>query len=120
MTDPVTQFLTDSVQFVRTTRLGAALAIALGGYWLYVLWSRATSSTDPSLRKQSETALGAMSTLISGVYVSAMVAGLIAYVTWPAVAENLGLALLLLGGVTFHAILELNEKRGGEPLLGGG
>lgn len=94
-------------------QLLAVVALAIGLYWAYLLYRRSVDSSDPSMRKFSSSALGSMSMVVSGVYFSALLAGGIAVVTWPAPMETPWLGALLLGGVVFHAILEYRESRGG-------
>jgi hypothetical protein len=100
-------------------QFAAPIAIAVGGYWLWVLWRRLGDSSDPSMRKQTQSGIGSMSMLVSGAYVSVMLAAAIAVTLWLAGWLSPLVAGVLLTGVIAHAALEKREDMGGSPLLGG-
>lgn len=101
-------------------RFAGPIALAVGGYWAWVLFKRFRASGDPSLRKSTSSGVGSMSMLVSGVYVSILLAGSIAVVLWLAGSLSPMLAALLFGGVVTHAALEKREDMGGEPVFAGG
>lgn len=108
MPDPLTQIFIWFGELI--DQLAVPIAVAVGLYWAYLLYRRArVSSSDPSYRKFTSSALGSASFQISGAYLSALLAIVIAVVTWPAPAETPSFALILLGGVAAHAIIEKNE-----------
>lgn len=89
-------------------------AVGIGAYWVYLLYRRTfQSSADPSYRKFTSSRLGSASFLVSGVYMSAAIAAVIAVLTWPLPLENRLVAGVLVGLVVFHAVLEYRESTGG-------
>lgn len=94
-----------------------AAVIAIVLYWLWVLLRRVRSSEDSSVRKSISTGMGYLSVLVSGVYVSAALAGAITVLTWPLVIETPAVAVALAAGVAVHALLEKREDMGGDPVL---
>jgi hypothetical protein len=109
MADPLIQ-LVEWLQ-VLTNRFAVPLALGIGLYWAWVLWNRTQDTSDPSIRKFSSSGVGSMSFLVSGAYFSALLAGTIALVTWPAPLESPLIGVLLVGGVAFHAAMEAREDR---------
>lgn len=85
------------------------VAITMGAYLSWVLFNRFRTGEDPSIRYQKESGGGSMSLLLSGVHVTLVLAGIIAAVTWPLVAENATAAVLLGGAVVVHYALEKRE-----------
>jgi hypothetical protein len=106
----VPSVIVDGIALVQ--RFAVPLAIAVGAYWLVHLVRRVRSNDDPSLRKTTSSGTGSMMVMLSGAYFSAALAGMIVFLTWPAPVESPGLGLLLVGGVTFHAVLEKREDMG--------
>lgn len=91
-------------------QLAPWLALGIGVYWLYTLFRRTfVSSADPRYRKSTSSMLGSGSILISGAYFSAIIAVVLAVLTWPLVLESTLVAGGLIGGVAFHSLLEYEE-----------
>ena len=110
MSDPVTQAIMAGIEFIKQPAVAAPIAIGVGLYWAVILYQRGVvNDTDPSIRSVNETSLGFKSFIISGAYLSMAIAGVIAFVTWPAPLETPLLGLLLVGGVVFHSALEYRE-----------
>lgn len=95
-------------------RFGPVVAVGLGAYWLWLLYRRTfESTTDPSYKKWYSTGIGSMSMLVTGAFLSAAIAGLIAFLTWPAPVETPLFGLVLIAGVVFHAAVEKQEDMEG-------
>jgi hypothetical protein len=91
-------------------RVGPWVAIGIAGYWLFLLYRRTVrSSGDPSYRKFTSSRLGSASVLVSGAYMSAVVAVVVAVLSWPLPREQPLIALALVGLVAYHAALEYRE-----------
>ncbi|WP_254841135.1 hypothetical protein [Natronomonas marina] len=91
--------------------LAPFLALGIGLYWLWTLFVRTfRSDEDPSYRKFSSSRVGSASFLVSGAYFSGLVAAAIAAMTWPLVLESPLIAVALVGGVAYHAMLEYQES----------
>lgn len=93
-------------------RLAVPIALGIGLYWAYLLYQRTQNDTDPSIRKFSSGGIGGLSFVVSGTYLSAAIAAVIALVTWPAPMDTPAIGFLLVAGVVFHAILEYREMAG--------
>jgi hypothetical protein len=108
MADPLNQAVQWGLATVRS--FAVPIALAVGAYWAYLLFRRLfRSSSDPSIRKFSSSGIGSMSMVLSGAYLSALLAGSIALVTWPAPMDTPWLGALLVGGVAVHAAVEKRE-----------
>lgn len=108
MADPLNQAIQWSIETVQ--EFAVPIALAVGAYWAFLLFRRLfRSSSDPSIRKFSSSGVGSFSMVMSGAYLSALLAGSIALVTWPAPMETPALGALLLGGVAVHAAVEKRE-----------
>ena len=117
MADGIGQMLDGLLAFV--VEFAGPIALAIGAYWAWVLVRRFRSNTDPSVRKSTTSGIGSMSMLLSGAYLSVVVAGTIAAVLYLAGSLTPAFAGVLAGGVVGHALLEKREDRGGEPVLAG-
>lgn len=108
MADPVNQTVQWFVEAVQ--QFAIPIALAIGAYWGLLLFRRLfRSRSDPSIRKFSSSGIGSMSMVLSGAYLSVVLAGSIALVTWPAPMEMPLLGALLAGGVAVHAAVEKRE-----------
>ena len=117
MADGLGQMLAGLLAFVE--EFAGPIALAIGAYWAWVLVRRFRSNTDPSVRRSTTSGIGSMSMLLSGAYVSFVVAGTIAAVLYLAGSLRPTFVGLLAGGVIAHAVLEKREDRGGGPILMG-
>lgn len=89
--------------------LGTILAVAAATYLVLTLFQRSKTDEDPSLRMQQSSAAGSSSVLISGVYVTALLLGIIAFLTWPLPVERpiVGVGMVL--AFVYHYYLEKRE-----------
>lgn len=115
MIDALTQWLLWSWELVRT--VGPIVAASLGLYWAWLLWRRLRSSTDPSLRRFSSSGVGSASVVVSGAYLSALLAVVIGGLLFVAGMFSLPVGAALLAVVGVHAVLEKREAMGGEPVM---
>jgi len=74
--------------------LVTALVIPAGLFLAVSLYRQWTSDENVSVRYESENAAGTTSVMISGTHVVAMLAGVIAVLTWPLALES-GLGIVL-------------------------
>jgi hypothetical protein len=92
-------------------RVAPWVAVGIAGYWLYLLYRRTLrSSGDPSYRKFTSSQFGSASILVSGAYMSAVVAVVLAALTWPLPRREPVVALGLVGLVVYHAAVEYRER----------
>lgn len=103
----LTEFISTGIALL--DQFAPALAIGMGVYWLWTLWRRTRNSSDPSLRRFSSSGIGSASFLVSGAYVSMLIAAGIAALTWPLVVDTPAVGVSLAVGVAFHAALEKRE-----------
>ena len=85
------------------------VAVAAATYLVVMLFQRSNSSEDPSMRMQQSSAAGSTSVLISGVYVTAGLLGIIAFATWPLPVEQPFVGIAMAGALVYHYYLEKRE-----------
>jgi hypothetical protein len=95
---------------IQRPAIAGLIASGAGLYMAYLLYRRSTSTADPSVRKGVDTAVGSYSMLASGAFAIAMLAGVVALVTWPMPVETV-LGPLLLAAVLYSAGMEYRESR---------
>jgi|GEM_PF-3582785 len=88
-----------------------SMIIAAGAatYLVVTLFQRSNTDEDPSLRMQQSSAAGSTSVLISGVYVTMGLLGIIAFVTWPLPLERPIVGVAMIGAAVYHYYLEKRE-----------
>lgn len=115
MADPIKQWALWFGEMLAT--FGPLLALTLGLYWAWLLWNRLRDDTDPSYRKFSSTSVGSASFVVSGSYVSALLALTIGFLLWVAGMLTAAVGAVLLAGVVGHVWLEKREEMGREPVI---
>lgn len=85
------------------------IAAAAATYLVVTLFQRSNTDEDPSLRMQQSSAAGSTSVLISGVYVTMVLLGIIAFVTWPLPLERPIVGVAMVAAAVYHYYLEKRE-----------
>lgn len=111
MTDPLTNFVTESIEYLQTTHFGSVIALGIALWLVYALYRRTRDSSDPAVRKWGSNALGSSSILLTGVYVTTLAVVGIAVLTWPLVRDTPLVGVALVGAVAYHGALEYREAQ---------